>query len=71
MVNGEPAVHKLITWIDGFPIVILVGHNSRRYHLPVLISTLTRLDVILSFFEFVKDYIDSIKVFPHKHPTNK
>ena len=60
MVNGEPAVHKLITWIDGFPIVILVGHNSRRYHLPVLISTLTRLDVILSFFEFVKDYIDSI-----------
>ena len=60
MVNGEPAVHKLITWIDGFPIVILVAHNSRRYHLPVLISTLTRLDVILSFFEFVKDYIDSI-----------
>ena len=71
MVNGQPAVHKLMAWIEGFTIAILVAHSGRRYHFPVLISTLTRLDVILSFFEFVKDYIDSIKVFPHKHHTNK
>ena len=62
MVNGEPAVHKLITWIEGFPIVILVAHSGRRYHFPVLNSTLTRLDVILRFFGCVKDYIDGIQV---------
>jgi len=66
---------KFMTWIEGFHIVIVVTHSSRRYHFPVLISTLTRLDAILMFFGCVKDYIDSIqvlrKVFPHKHPTNK
>ena len=25
MVNGEPTVHKLMTWIEGFPIVILTA----------------------------------------------
>ena len=74
LVNVESDVHKLMTWIEGFPIVILVAHSGRRYHFPVLISTLTRLDVILRFFGCVKDYIDSIqvlmKVFPYKHPTN-
>ena len=29
LVNVEPAVHKLMTWIDGFPIVILVAHIGR------------------------------------------
>ena len=48
MVNGEPAVHKLLTWIEGFPIVISVAHSGWRYHFPLLLSTLTRLDVILS-----------------------
>ena len=45
LVNGEPVVHNLVTWIEGFPIVILVAHSGRRYHFPVLNSTLTRLDV--------------------------
>jgi len=36
MVNGESAVHKLMKWIEGFPIVILVAHSGRRYHFPVL-----------------------------------
>ena len=73
--NEEPAVHTLITWIEGLRSVILVAHSGRRYYFPVLISTLTRLDVILMFFGCVKDYIDSIqvlrKVFSYKHPTNK
>jgi len=75
VVNGELVVHNLMTCIEGFPIVILVAHRGRRYYFPVPISTLTRLDVILRFFGCVKDYIDSIhvlmKVFPHKHHTNK
>jgi len=75
IVNVEPAVHKLMTWIDSFPIVILVAHSGRRYHFPVLISTLSRLDVISMFYVCLKGYMDSIQVlrkwFPHKHPTNK
>ena len=62
IVNEEPAVHTLMTWIEGLRSVILVAHSGRRYYFPVLISTLTRLDVILMFFGCVKDYIDSIQV---------
>ena len=28
MVNVEPAVHKIMTRIDSFPIVILVAHSG-------------------------------------------
>ena len=75
LVNGEPVVHNLVTWIEGFPIVNLVAHSGRRYHFPVRISTVTHLDVMYMFFGCVKVYIDIIqvlrKVFPHNYPTNK
>ena len=67
LINREPAVH--------IKNVMLVAHSGRRYHLSVLISTFTCLDVVLMFFGCFKYNIDStqvlINVFPHKHPTNK
>jgi len=47
----------------GVPYVILVGHNGRRYHFLVLISTLTRLYVISMIYICLKCCIDSIQVF--------
>ncbi|XP_061190963.1 uncharacterized protein LOC133199106 [Saccostrea echinata] len=51
------------------PDVVLVGHNSKVFDLPVLFNILSKLNILETFSSAVTGFIDTIPLFKMSHPN--
>ncbi len=64
----QTAVKSLMGWLSHYSNVVLAAHNGRRFDWPVLVHTLSAIDMLDEFSSSVPALLDTLPMFKKAFP---